>query len=239
MQRTGPSKAASLAAAAMALLLGTLSPATVMAEPRVLSTTAMDAVTAGGLRVEAIALAQASGDFALAQTRSDAFVRTVNERSIGVGFAEGLAFACCDRASKVAVHSSISSSGQIVHSDSHAGTFRGAIADRDNQVKYFAYGYAAAFLVARSPGEWPDAGDQAVRQAWDHLGGSIGGLIDVSQTRREGIVSSFAFAPIFAAGIRWRLFRDFQAATSAGSARSMAALRPSPVPFSTSFGVLP
>jgi len=227
----------------MALLLGTLSPATVMAEPRVLSTTAMDAVTAGGLRVEAIALAQASGDFALAQTRSDAFVRTVNERSIGVGFAEGLAFACCDRASKVAVHSSISSSGQIVHSDSHAGTFRGAITDRDNQISYFAYGYTAAFLVARSPGERPDPGGQAVREPWDHLGGSINGLIDVGQGPREGVVSSFAFAPMFAAGIRWRLFRNSQAVTPAGSTQSMAGLRPSPALFvragHTPFGVLP
>jgi hypothetical protein len=138
MARIKPSKAASLATTAMALLLGTLSPAAVMAEPRVLSAAEMDGVTAGGIRVDAIAFAQASGDFAQAQTRSDAFVSTVNERSLGVGFAEGLAFACCGRESEVAVHSSISSTGQIVHSSSHAVTFRGAIADRDNQVSYFA-----------------------------------------------------------------------------------------------------
>ena len=239
MARIKPNKAASLAAAAMALLLGTLWPAAVTAEPRALSAAEMDGVTAGGLRVEAIAFAQASGDFALAQTRSDASVSTVNERSLGVGFAEGLAFACCGRGSKVAVHSSISSSGQIVHSDSHAATFRGAIADRDNQISYFAYGYTATFLVARSPGERPDPGDQAVREPWTHLDGSISGLIDVSQTGREGVVSSFAFAPTFVAGIRWRLFRDFQAATPTGSTASMAGLRPSPVSFSTPFGVLP
>jgi hypothetical protein len=225
MQRTGPSKAASLAAAAMALLLGTLSPGAVMAEPRVLSAAEMDGMTAGGLHVEAIAFAQASGDFALAQTRSDAFVRTVNERSLGVGFAEGLAFACCGRESQVAVHSSIGSTGQIVHSDSHAGTFRGAIADRDNQVSYFAYGYTAAFLVARSPGEWPDPGDPAVREPWDHLGGSINGLIDVSQGPREGVVSSFEFAPVFVVGLRWRLFEGLLGATP-----GTGSLRSSPMP---------
>ena len=86
--------------------------------------------------------------------------------------------------------------------------------------------------------------DQAAREPWDHLGGSIVGLIDVGQTaRRDGVVSGFAFAPLFAAGIRWRLFRDFQAARPTGSTPSMASLRPSPAPSlhagRTSFGVLP
>ena len=179
MQRTGPSKAASLAAAAWRCCSAPCrQPCHGRAEASFRSRDGWG--DRGRPRVEAIAFAQASGDFALAQTRSDAFVRTVNERSLGVGFAEGLAFACCGRESKVAVHSSIGSTGQIVHSDRHAGTFRGAIADRDNQVSYFAYGYAAAFLVARSPGDWPDPGDQAAREPWDHLGGSINGLIDVS-----------------------------------------------------------
>ena len=242
MQRTGPSKAASLAAAAMALLLGT--PAAVMAEPRALSASEMDGVTAGRIRVDAVAFAQASGDFALARSRGDALVITMDEREIGVGFAEGLAFACCGRESKVAVHSSVSSTGEIVHGRTHAVTFRGAIASRDDQVRYFTYGYTAAFLVARSPGEWPDPGEQAVREPWDHLGGSVSGLIDISQDQgRDGVVSSFEFAPMFAVGIRWHLFRDLQAATPTGSTPSMASLRPTPTPFVQAdynpFGVLP
>jgi hypothetical protein len=241
MQRTGPSKAVSLAAAAMALLLAT--PAAVMAEPRALSASEMDGVTAGRIRVDATAFAQASGDFALARTRGDALVVTMDERELGVGFAEGLAFACCARESAVAVHSSVSSTGQIVHSDSHAVTFRGAIADSDGQVRYFTYGYAAAFLVARSPDEWPDAGAQAGHEPWDHLGEAVNGLIDVSQTRREGAISGFAFAPMLVAGIRWRLFRNFPAGPLTGSTSPTAMLRPSPAPFvragDTPFGVLP
>jgi hypothetical protein len=154
-----------------------------------------------------------------------------------------LAFACCARESAVAVHSSVSSTGQVVQSDSHAVTFRGAIADRDGQVRYFTYGYAAAFLIARSSGEWPAPGAQAGHEPWDHLGESVSGLIDVSQTRREGAVSGFEFAPMFAAGIRWRLFRNLQTARPTGSAPSMASLRPSPAPslhaVRTPFGVLP
>jgi hypothetical protein len=229
---------------ATALLLAILLPAAVTAEPRALTASELDGVTAGGIRVDAIAFAQASGDFALAQTRSDAFVSTINERELGVGFAEGLAFACCRRESEVAVHSSVSSTGEIVHSETRAATFRGAIADRDNQVSYFVYGYAAAFLVARSPGDWPEPADQAVRESRDHLGGSISGLIDVSQTEgRDGVVSGFAFAPMFAVGVRWHLFRGFLAATPTGATPAMASLRPSPAPFlqagRTPFGVLP
>jgi len=215
----------------MALLLGTLSPAAVTAEPRALTASEMDGVTAGGIRVDAIAFAQASGDFALAQTRSDAFVSTINERDLGVGFAEGLAFACCGRESDVAVHSSVSSTGQIIHSKTHAVTFRGAIASGDDQVRYFTYGYTASFLVATSGGDWPEAGEQAEHGPWNHLAVSIGALIDVSPTEgRGGVVSGFEFAPVLMAGLRWRLFRGFLAATPTGET-STPSLRPSPAAF--------
>ena len=155
-ERTRPGKAASLIATAVTLLFAPLSPVGLVAQPRTLTAFEMDGVTAGGIRVDATAFAQASGDFALAQTRSDAFVRSIDERELGIGFAEGFAFACCRRASAVAVHSSVSSTGEVVHSETRAATFRGAIAGRDNEVSHFVYGYAAAFLVARSPGDWPE-----------------------------------------------------------------------------------
>jgi hypothetical protein len=219
-------------------------PAAVTAEPRTLTASELDGVTAGGIRVDATAFAQASGDFALAQTRSDAFVRTVGERELGIGFAEAFAFACCRRMSEVAVQSSVGSTGDVVHSETRAATFRGAVADRGNQVSYFAYGYAAAFLVARSPKEWPEPVDEAAHEPWNHLGGSIAGLIDVGPIEgRDGIVSGFAFAPLFAAGIRWHLFRNFQGTRATASTPSIASLRPSPAPSlhadRTPFGVLP
>jgi hypothetical protein len=229
--RTGPCKAASLGATATALLFAIVFPAAANAEPRVLTAPELDGVTAAGIRVDATAFARASGDFALAQTRSDAFVSTINDWDLGVGFAEGLAFACCRRESDVAVHSSVSSTGQIIHSKTHAVTFRGAIASGDDQIRYFTYGYTAAFLVATSGGDWPEAGEQAVHGPWNHLAVSIGALIDVSPTEgRGGVVSGFEFAPVLMAGLRWRLFRGFLAATPTGET-STTSLRPSPAAF--------
>ena len=74
----------------MVLTLAGLSPAAVTAEPKLLAPSELDAVTAGGIRVDASAFAQASGDYALAQARSQALVGTVGGREFGAGFAEGL-----------------------------------------------------------------------------------------------------------------------------------------------------
>jgi hypothetical protein len=233
IERTRPSKAANLAATAVALLLATLSPAAVTAQPRALTASEMDGVTAGGIRVDAIAFAQASGDFALAQTRSRALVGTINDRiEFGVGFAEGLAFACCSRRSEVTVSSNASSTGEIVHSTTSAFTFRGAIAHRNDEVSYFAYGYTAAFLVALSLGDRTDPGLPAVRERRDHLGGSIGRLIEVSQiSTQDGIASGFELAPLFVVALRWRVLRDWLAATPAEAVASVANLRANPAPF--------
>jgi hypothetical protein len=213
-----------------------------MAGPKILTESEMDGVTAGAIGVEAIAFARASGDHALAQSRSNALAGTINDRiEFGVGFAEGLAFACCSRQSEVTVHSTASSTGQIVHSATYAFKFRGAIAGPSDQVSYFAYGYTAAFLVALSFDERSDPGPQTVREPWDHLGGSIGRLIDIDQASvREGIVTGFEFAPAFAVGLRWHVFRDFLATTPTGSTPSVASLRSRPAPLlgSTTFGLL-
>ena len=223
---------ASVIATAVALLLGMLAPAAATAKPTVLTAAELDGVTAGGIRVDASARAQASGDHVLAQTTSDAVVITFKEQELGIGFAEGLASACCGPESAVAVHSSVSSTGETVHSKSAAVTFRGAVAGRDDQVRHFAYGYAAAFLVATSDGDWPDVGEQALHGPWSHLAGSIGALIDVAPTEgRGGVVSGFEFAPVFTAGLRWRLFRGFLAPTPTGAAPAAGTFRPSPAPF--------
>jgi hypothetical protein len=235
--------ATSLATTAMGLLLGILSPAVVTAQPQILTASEMDRVTASGIRIEARAFAQASGDHALAHTRSDALVSTINAGEIGIGFAEGLAFACCSRQSDVAVGSSVSTTGEIVLRKTYAVKFRGAIVEPEDNVRHFAYGYVAGFLVARSAEDGPHPGEHVARGAWDHLGGSIKGLIDVSWTAaREGVVTGFEFAPVFVAGLRWRLFREFLAVTPGGSLPGIARLRPKPAPVlqgaDTSFGLL-
>jgi hypothetical protein len=244
IERTRPSKAASVVATAVALSLGFLSPGTAAAEPRALSGSDLDGVTAGGIRVEATAFAQASGDHVRARSISAAFVSTINERELAVGFAEGLTFACCGPASAAAAHSSVSSTGETVHSESHAVTFRGATAGRDDQIRHFAYGYAGTFLLATSDGNWRDAGEQAVHEPWNHLAASIGALIDLSPAEgRGGVVSGFEFAPVVTAGLRGRLLRGFLAATPTGASPAMGSLRPSPVPLlqanRTPLGLLP
>jgi hypothetical protein len=225
-------KGASVIAAALTLLLGMLLPAAAAAKPTVLTESEMDEVTASGIGIEARAFAQASGDHVLAHTRSDALVSTINAREIGIGFAEGLAFACCSRQSDVAVGSSVSTTGEIVLRKTYVVEFRGAIVERENDVRHFAYGYAAGFLVARSAEDGPHPSEHVARGAWDHLGRSIKGLIDVSGiAARDGVVTGFEFAPVFAAGLRWRLFREFLAATPGGSLPGIARLRRNPATF--------
>jgi hypothetical protein len=195
-----------------------------MAGPKILTESQLDRVTAGAIGVDALAVAQASGDYAFAQSRSSALVGTINDRiEFGVGFAEGLAFACCSRRSEVTVHSTATSTGRIVHRATYAFKFRGAIAGRADQVSYFAYGYTAAFLVALSFDARSDPVPQTVREPWDHLGRSINRLIDIDQISvRDGIVTGFEFAPVFAVGLRWHLFRDFLATMPTGSTPSVA-----------------
>ena len=243
IERTTLGKGASVIAAAVTLLLGILLPAAAVAKPTVLTASEMDEVTASGIRIEARAFAQASGDHVLAHTRSDALVSTLNAREIGIGLAEGLAFACCSRQSDVAVGSSVSTTGEIVLRKTYVVKFRGAIVEREDNVRHFTYGYAAEFLVARSAEDGPSPGEHVARGAWDHLGGSIKGLIDVNRTQaRDGVVAGFEFAPVFAAGLRWRLFREFLAVAPGGSLLGIASLRRTPAPFlqaNTSSGLIP
>jgi hypothetical protein len=236
-------KGASVIATAVTLLLGILLPAAATAKPTVLTSSELDEVTASGIQIKARAFAQASGDHVLAHTHSDAMVSTIHEREVGIGFAEGLAFACCSRESDVAVGSSVSTTGEIVLRKTYAVKFRGAIVEREDNVRHFAYGYVAGFLVARSVEDEPHPGEHVARGAWDHLGGSIKSLIDVSWTAaREGVVTGFEFAPVFVTGLRWRLFREFLAATPGGSLLGIASLRRNPAPFlqaDTPSGLIP
>jgi hypothetical protein len=118
-------------------------------------------------------------------------------------------------------HSTATSTGQIVRSATYAFKFRGAIAGPSDQVSYFAYGYTAAFLVALSFDGRSDPGPHTVREPWDHLGGSIGRLIDIDQVSvRDGIVMGFEFAPVFTVGLRWHIL-GFLATTSTGSTPSV------------------
>ncbi len=225
-------------------MLGTLLPAAVAAEPTTLTASELDGITAGGIRVDAMAFAQASGDHVLAQTRTDAFVTTVDARDLGIGFAEGLAFACCGPESDVAVRSSVSSTGETIHSKTYDVTFRGATASRGEQTGRFIYGYAASFLVARSPGDRPDPGQPAARGPRHNLEAPLAGLVEAGPSReRGGVVTGFEFEPVFVAGLRWRLFRDLRAATPTRPTPAMASLRQSPTSLlqapRTSFGLLP
>jgi hypothetical protein len=218
----------------MALALVVLWPAVVLASPKVLTDAQMDGVTAGAIRVDAVAFAQALGDIALTRTRTHTLTGPLHRRfEFGVAFAEGVAFACCSRTSEVVVASGTSSTGHVVYSKDYTYEFRGAIAGRRGQVRYFAYGYSASFLVALDFGDHP--GFQTVGKRRHGLGRSIGRLIDLSRVWvRNGIVSSFEFAPVFAAGLRWHVLRDLSATARYGPL--VKGVRSSPAHFRGSRG---
>jgi hypothetical protein len=182
-----------------ALLLAATAPCVAIAEPRLLADVEMDAVTAAGVMVEVGAYARALG--AIARTRTDARALTsklMEGVEIGAGFAEGQAFACCGEGSSVAVGSGAAGSGDAVYGKSVSHVFHGA-ALAEGALKRFTFGYSAALHVTASS----DAplGPHALSDALGELGREFFG----GQTRSGGgLVTSYAFAPIYAAALRWQ-----------------------------------
>jgi hypothetical protein len=204
-----------VAAAATAILLGLTSPTAVMAEPQMLTASQMDRLTAGGIHVEVRAFASSSGRYASARTRAYASAGITKDRiDVGVGFAEGQAFACCGSESEVTVHSTANSTGDVVHSSTYAFKLRGTAVTLEGEASYFAYGYTAAFLVALSFEDRRDPGEDAVSASRDAVDELLGPLIGINQgPPRDRVVTGFELAPVFAAGLRWRAVESFLAAT--------------------------
>jgi hypothetical protein len=214
-KRAKHGRALGVATAGTVILLGMMSLAAAKAEPQMLTGSQMDSVTASGIRVDAQAFARASGRYAVAQARASATTITIGNRiDLGVGFAEGQAFACCGRGSDVAVDSTASSSGDIVHSTTYAFEFKGAGVTLDGEASYFAYGYTAAFLVARSFEDRQDSQKETVSSSRDDVGAWLAPLIRIDRAPRPGaIVTGVELAPALAVGQRWRAIESFLAAT--------------------------
>jgi hypothetical protein len=207
--------ASGVATTATAIMLGVMLPTALMAEPKTLSESQMDSLTAAGIHVEVAAFASAYGRHAVARTRAYASTGITRDRiDVGVGFAEGQAFACCGSESEVAVHSTASSTGDVVHSTTYAFKLRGAALTLEGEASYFAYGYTAAFLVALSFEDRRDPGEDAVSASRDAVDELLGPLIGINQgPPRDRVVTGFELAPVFAAGLRWRAVESFLAAT--------------------------
>lgn len=203
--------------ATTAILLGMMSPIAVMAEPKTLTESQMDSLTAAGIHIEVRAFASAFGRDAIARTRAFAATGITEERiDVGVGFAEGQAFACCGSESDVAVHSRASSSGDIVRSTTYDFELRGAAVTLDGEASYFAYGYTAAFLVALSLDDRLGTGQDSVSASRD----DVAKLSESIQAPlQDGIVTGFELAPVLALGLRRRALELFLKATPLAIAR--------------------
>lgn len=127
--------------AAATVLLGLLLPATVAAEPRVLGEAALDGVTAAGVFVQVDSAAAAIGD--RTRTLTDARTLTLPGSwfDLGVGLTLGHAFACCGEDADVAVGSTATGAGDIVHRGTRA-------AKHDDGTS--AEGLSAGYVVAIS-----------------------------------------------------------------------------------------
>jgi len=201
--------------ALVTLLIAATAPSVVKAGPRPLTDAEMDGVTAAGIAVEVDVYARARGHIAHTRTASRALTRIVEGRiQVGAGFAEGQAYACCGSGSSVAVGSSAAGAGDVVEGGSFSHVFHGAALTADGAFERFAFGYSAALLLTASFGGQRDSrarGDPGRR------------LIGVGQLLSENrLITGFAFAPVYAAGLRWRAARhlagpgDLSPATTAG-----------------------
>jgi hypothetical protein len=126
------------AAAALMLLM---MPAGVVAEPKVLSSSALDAITAAGILVNVSSVASAAGN--LSRTRTDANTSAFagKQLDLGVGLTKGRAFACCGKNAEAEVSSAVLGVGDIVHGVTHAVEHDG---------RPLAYGFSVGFVIAVS-----------------------------------------------------------------------------------------
>ncbi len=189
----------------MALLLGVTASCVAMAEPELLSDAEMDTITAAGVVIAVDAYAAALGTLALTRTEARTLTSAIQKRiEIGIGFAEGQAYACCDEGASVVVGSSAAGSGDVVSGSSFSHVFHGAALTGRGTVEHFSFGYSAAWLRAASSDTL--LGSRDLDRALGDLGDR---LIDSVQTRSgDGPVTGFVFAPVYAAGLRWRAIRN-------------------------------
>lgn len=182
------------------LFLAVTAPCIAAAEPRLLVDAEMDGITAAGVHVGVEAHARALGNIALTRTDARALTRIVNDRvELGVGFAEGQAFACCGEGASVAVGSSAAGGGGVVHSGTVSHVFHGASLSDDHALDRFTFGYSASLVLGASTNGVVD------RRALSELGRDL--LGDEAVPSAGGLTTGFAFAPVYAAGLRWRAAR--------------------------------
>ena len=209
-----------------ALLLAITTPCFAIAEPRLLADAEMDAVTAAGVVVEVDAYARALGR--LASTRTDAHALTSrlgDGTEVSAGFAEGHAFACCGKGSSVAVGSSAAGGGDVVYGGSFSHVFHGAALTSDGAIQRFAFGYSAALLLTASSDRLLSA--HALDGALGDLSRKLGGGHTLSG---DGLVTGYAFVPVYAAGLRWQAARHLSGQRhdlwSVATATQVASQRP-------------
>ena len=129
--------AAAVAAAVMSLMM----PAGVVAEPKLLSNSELDAITATGVLVNVVSLSTAFGDLTRTGTDAKTFAFAGKHLDLGVGITKGQALACCGENAEVEVGSAVLGIGDIVHGVTHAV---------DHDGRRLAYGVSVGFVIAIS-----------------------------------------------------------------------------------------
>jgi hypothetical protein len=126
------------AAAAVILLM---MPAGVLAQPKVLSNSELDAITAAGILVEVDSFSMAIGDVGRARTDAKTFAFGGRYVDLGVGITRGQALACCGEEADVEVGSEVLGIGDLVQGVTHAVEHDGLL---------LAFGLSAGLVIAVS-----------------------------------------------------------------------------------------
>jgi hypothetical protein len=125
-------------AVAMMLLM---MPAGVVAEPKVLSSFELDAITAAGALVDVSSVAAAFGDATRTVTDASTFAVAEESFDLAAGRTVGRALACCGEEADVEVGSAVFGMGDIVRSSTRAVK---------NGNRFLVHGLSASFIVAVS-----------------------------------------------------------------------------------------
>lgn len=126
---------------AVTIVLGLMTPGSVVAEPKVLADWELDSITAAGVLVDVSSIAAALGDFAKTKTDADTFAFGGKTLDLGIGITIGQALACCGEDADVEVGSAVLGIGDIVHGTTHRVKHDG---------RHLAYGLSVGFVVALS-----------------------------------------------------------------------------------------
>jgi hypothetical protein len=161
--------------------------------------------------VDVNSTANAVGDHIAADTSAFTFVRTDRPIEVGVGFSDGYAAACCGDESDVALDSTAVGAGDLVYGRTYTVEFRGATYAVGGGFNHFAYGYAAAFLLAISFEDAFEMVQQTVQEPQVDVRGVADAVREFLGASRDGFATGSELGAVISAGMRWQAAQDLAA----------------------------